>query len=130
MIRASIDPLRVVHVPVKRHNHVVIASERFNHAPGAASAGGTIQLWLLPSGIARYRHQHHLGIVRCRRNMQGIRTLQAFVDQFPVLALVVTAVGASGGRHIDSLRLCGTQVNTMDVVVCPGQLLPGGAAVA
>src|SRR5215475_5758255 len=52
------------------------------------------------------------------------------VDEFPVLPLVVTAIGASGGGHVYGLRLRCTQADTVNVIVRARQLPPANAAIA
>src|SRR5262245_51783345 len=52
------------------------------------------------------------------------------IDEFPVLSLVVTAIGASSSGHVHSLRACHTQADTVDVVVRARQLLPARTAIA
>ena len=71
-----------------------------------------------------------VGVIGCRADVQGIGALQAVVDEFPVLSLVVTAIGASGSGHVHGLRSRHTQADTVDVIVRAGQLLPASAAVA
>src|SRR5262245_48966054 len=95
-----------------------------------ASCSRPIELRLLPSGIRGDGDQDQVGIIGCRADMQGVRALQAMVDEFPVLSLIVTAIGASGSGHVHGLRSGCTQADTVDVVVCARQLLPASAAIA
>src|SRR5262245_37253331 len=52
------------------------------------------------------------------------------VDEFPVLSLIVTAIGASGSGHVHGLRSRCTQADTVNVIVRARQLLPARAAIA
>src|SRR5262249_3023221 len=95
-----------------------------------ASCRRPIELRLLPSGICRDGDQDQVGVIGCRADMQGVGTLQAMVDEFPVLPFVVTTIGASSSGHIHGLRSGCTQADTVDVVVRARQLLPASAAIA
>src|SRR5262245_13734209 len=52
------------------------------------------------------------------------------IDEFPVLSLIVTAIGASGSSHVHGLWSCCTQADTVNIVVRTRQLLPVNAAIA
>src|SRR5262249_46650986 len=52
------------------------------------------------------------------------------VDEFPVLAFIVTAIRASGSSHVHGLRSRRTQADTVNIIVCARQLLPAHAAIA
>src|SRR5262249_40475349 len=95
-----------------------------------ASCRRPIYLRLLPAGLRRAGDHEQVGVSGCGADMQGVGTLQAMVDEFPVLSLIVTAIGASGSGHVHGLRSGCTQADTVDVVVRARQLLPASAAIA
>ena len=96
----------------------------------SAPPGRPIELRLLPSGIRGDGDQDQVGVIGCRADVQGVGALQAMVDEFPVLSLVSTAIGASGSGHVHGLRSRCTQADTVNVIVRARQLLPAGTAIA